>query len=225
MGMKSAVFASFLIGILLISNLGCASNGALYNPLSYWDQAETEEYAKYGPSPVQKRETLQALAAQASQLEPAEKERVSQKLAQQVTNETDVLLRIEVAKALGKFDTQTAYAGLKSALHDPDPDVKIAAIRSMANPNNKEAIAELGDLINRETDLDVRVAATQGLGNYNTPSSKQALVAALDDRNPALRYAGVQSLRGMSDIDYKGDTQAWRQFALGETRLPQKPVS
>ncbi|PHS10680.1 MAG: hypothetical protein COA78_11000 [Blastopirellula sp.] len=221
MDMKSALFASFSIGMLLISNLGCATNGALYNPLSYWDKTETEYYAKYGPSPVQKRESLQALAAQADQLGPAEKEKVSQQLAQQITNETDVLLRIEVAKALGEFDTQTAFAGLKTALHDPEPDVKIAAIRSLANSNNPDSIAEFAELINRETDIDVRIAATKGLGKFNTPTSKQALVAALDDRDPALRLTGVQSLRGMSDTDYGKETQAWRQFALGETPTPK----
>ena len=66
-------------------------------------------------------------------------------------------------------------------------------------------------------DADVKLAAAQALGKINSPESIQALAVALDDRDPAMQYVGVQSLKSITGKDYGPDVQAWRQVAAGGT--------
>jgi len=50
-----------------------------------------------------------------------------------------------------------------------------------------------------------------------------ALVVALDARDPALQYVGVQSLKTITGLEYGGDVAKWRQVATGGTPTPSAP--
>ncbi len=69
----------------------------------------------------------------------------------------------------------------------------------------------------------MRLAAAEALGKINSPDSIKALAVALDDRDPALQYAGVQSLKAITGRDYGPDVQAWRQVASGGNPPPYTP--
>ena len=67
-----------------------------------------------------------------------------------------------------------------------------------------------------DKDVDVRLAAADALGKIKSPEAVKALAVALDDRDPALQYAGVQSLKTITGRDLGPDVQAWKQVAAGE---------
>jgi HEAT repeat protein len=71
----------------------------------------------------------------------------------------------------------------------------------------------------------VRLAATEALGKIKSPDSVKALAAALEDRDPALQYVGVQSMKSVTGKDYGPDVQAWRQVASGGTPPPEHQPS
>jgi HEAT repeat protein len=83
----------------------------------------------------------------------------------------------------------------------------------------------LSQTLRSDKDFDVRMAAAQALGQFKSPESMQALKVALDDRDPAMQYAGVQSMKSITGKDYGGDMQAWRQVAAGETPPAPKAPS
>ena len=75
--------------------------------------------------------------------------------------------------------------------------------------------------------IDARLAAAAALGNIKTPEAVRALAAALDDRDPALQFVGVNSMKSITGRDFGGSVQAWKQFAAGETQdlVPQQKAS
>ena len=51
-----------------------------------------------------------------------------------------------------------------------------------------------------------------------------ALVVALDDRDPALQYVGIQSMKSITGKDYGGDVESWRLVATGgDPPAPKAP--
>jgi HEAT repeat protein len=86
------------------------------------------------------------------------------------------------------------------------------------------SVPALAGALRSEKDVDVRLAAAEALGNIKSPEAIQALVVALDDRDPALQYVGVQSMKSITGEDYGPDVQAWRAVAAGGTPpSPQTP--
>jgi HEAT repeat protein len=74
--------------------------------------------------------------------------------------------------------------------------------------------------------LDVKLAAADALGKINSPESIAALSLAVKDRDPALQYAGVESLKLLSGQDLGNDVKAWQQFAeQGQPPASQPEVS
>ncbi|MEX1039688.1 MAG: HEAT repeat domain-containing protein [Pirellulaceae bacterium] len=203
--------------LIVLGALGCARNGALKDPLIYWDKSDPQDIAKYGPTPTQKRDEIRYLALRSPTMSSTERQKVAIELANLAANETDPILRSEAIDALGAFPTDEAMAGLKSAIYDPDATIRRTAVTAMSKQNSPTAVSILGDVVTRDRDFDVRLAAAEGLGRFDTPESRQALVAAIEDRDPAMRFAGIQSLKKMSPVDYQGDVDKWKQFAQGQT--------
>ena len=88
-----------------------------------------------------------------------------------------------------------------------------------ARPRAAESasVKSLESSLRADEDIDVRLAAAEALGKIKSPEAVQAIRVALDDRDPALQYAGVQSMKSITGQDYGPDVQAWRQVAAGGT--------
>lgn len=215
---------STLGGILLVwvvTLAGCAANGAMVDPLIWWDKEDPADLAKYGPTPVQRIESLKQLAANAPRLSPQERASQAQQLSTRLPNEPNEVIRVQMVRTLGRLQDPSAEAGLKSALFDPEADVRRAAVVALGTLKSPEAAQLLGDALIRDRDYDVRLAAATALGELGTKEANEALVPALDDRDPAMRFAAIESLRKSSAVDYRGDTAKWREFAQGGN--PQPP--
>ena len=63
-----------------------------------------------------------------------------------------------------------------------------------------------------DTDVDVRLAATRALGNYQGLRAVEALSFALDDPNPALQIRATESLARATGESIGRDVQAWQRY-------------
>ena len=210
------------VGILLSASMlvlsGCAGGPLKNSFVAGWlpergdDPADLE---RYGPIKSQHIEHLRSLADQVGDADPEVRDRISKDLVQRVRNELDPTVRVEVVKALGEFPNPSAAEGLRWALMDNAPEVRIAACQAWHRRGGTDAAVALAGVMGSETDLDVRLAAARALSGFRHPAALQALGSALDDSNPAIKYRAIESLRASSEFNYGENLGAWRQFAQG----------
>jgi HEAT repeat protein len=114
---------------------------------------------------------------------------------------------------------------LDAGLADENHAVRIACCQALGRRGEATSVAGLANVLRAEKDIDVRLAAAEALGKIKSPESIQALVVALDDRDPALQYVGVQSMKSLTGQDYGPDVQAWRSVATGGSPPPPEAPS
>ncbi|MBA2115128.1 HEAT repeat domain-containing protein [Bremerella alba] len=205
---------------LILGLTGCASNGAIVDPIIWWDKDDPADLAKYGPTPVQRIEALDNLASSGRSLSPERRSEEAAKIAKALPEEPNEVIRVHMLRSLSKLNSPEAFAAMKSSIFDDDAYVRREAVVALGESQNAEAVDALADVLIRDRDYDVRVAAAKALGEFSTPKAKEALVPALDARDPAMRYAAIESLRKTSSVDYQGDTGKWREFAMGGSPEP-----
>ena len=74
-------------------------------------------------------------------------------------------------------------------------------------------------------ELDVRLAAIDALGKIPSAETVAALGIALQDRDPAVQFAGVQALKAASGEDFGNDVASWQQYVAGETPKTESEIS
>ncbi len=84
---------------------------------------------------------------------------------------------------------------IREALRDADPDVRIAAVRSLVDLGDARSIGQAADLL-RDPVERVRVEAANALGRFGTEASLETLIRAVDDPNEvepvrSAAYAGL----------------------------------
>jgi HEAT repeat protein len=114
---------------------------------------------------------------------------------------------------------------LRDAIKDPNSDVRVAACKGLEKQPGPEATAALAEVLGSDVEMEVRLAAARALGERREESAIRALGSALEDRDPAMQYCAVNSLRKIAPEDLGNDVSRWRQFVRGETPSPPKPVS
>ncbi len=131
------------------------------------------------------------------------------------------LLRTAAVDTLAEFSVPESNEVLHQATKDKETSVRLAACRAWGKRRDKEALEQLSEVLGSDSDLDVRLAAARELGRYPDPMAYQALGLALQDRDPALQYRAVESLKQASGRDYGSDLEAWQKFAQGQDPGPQ----
>lgn len=213
----------FLLGSCLAA---CCVYGCAGTPIhSLWYRSQWEEDEKHGRTFHTRLEELSSLRDGAEQLNEAEQARVAQQLNQALAGDPSPLYRVEVVRVLGTLSTPVASEGLRRAIQDDDASVRIAACHAWADRGDREALQVLGEVVGGDTDLDVRMAATRGLANFNDPAAVRALGLALDDADPALQYRAVQSLKEVTGEDFGNSVPDWRRFVRGEPVRPSETPS
>jgi HEAT repeat protein len=178
------------------------------------------------PSPAERIATLRKMRQKAAWAKPDEQARISGELATAFQGESDPLIRIEILRAIAAYPpSETSTEVLQASLEDPDPDVRVAACLAWGKRGGPEAVAKLSDVLADDANTDVRLTAAKALGETGDRQAVTALGKVLEERNPAMQYQAVASLREVTGDDLGGDVEQWRQYVKGEPPTPSEPIS
>ncbi len=210
---------------------GCAE-GPLWRTgyLSPWVREKWNEEHRVQATYATKKAELRELVKNANKGSDSQKRQVAKQLGQIVEADPVLLLRIEAVKLLGQLDfvsgkLDLTIEPLRKASQDPEPDVRKAAIAALKNRGDQKARMELQGIVSRDTNLDVRLAATRALGNYTDNDVLRALAPALDDKNPAIQYRATKSLRDVTGQDFGEDVLAWKEYIRSKIGNPTETKS
>lgn len=214
---------SLLACILALSGTGCASfdAGSCWAPF----RKQADDDLADIPSPAKRIASLRELARNASRATPEQRQQVAAELVESIRTEEDPLIRAEIVRALGAYPGPAADAVLRAALSDPDAEVRVAACEIWGDRGDAEATALLAEVLDRDADVDVRLAAAAALGESENPAAAAALGLALEDRDPAMQYRAVLSLRRLTGKNFGNDVNRWRQYVAGRLPEPASPPS
>jgi HEAT repeat protein len=155
------------------------------------------------------------LAKQAPQLDAASKEQKSAELAAAAQSETDALIRGEIFRTLGAFNTISSSTALYAGLQDSDPEIRIACCDAWGKRGGADAAKVLGEILREDESEDVKLAAARALGEIKDQAAVLALAPALDDGSPAMQWRAVRSLEKVTGKYYGEDVNAWRTYVQG----------
>jgi hypothetical protein len=175
-------------------------------------------------TPAMRIDTVKQFASRSDGTDSSEQRELTDQLARQIQIEPDPLVREAIIRAVSEFRTPLSAHILEAALRDESPSVRIASCRSLGLLGDARFVPSLAKALREDDDMDVRLAAVDALGHIKDPTAVAALAIALDDRDPAMQFVGVKSMKSITGKDYGGDVNAWRQVAAGaappEPRAP-----
>lgn len=171
-------------------------------------------------TPAMRVEAIQQFAERSTGTDTPEQRALTDQLARQIQIESDPLVRQVIVQSITEFRTPLAQQVLEAGLSDREKSVRVACCRALGRRAETVSVAKLANALRTDQDIDVRLAAAEALGKIKSPESVQALAAALDDRDPAMQFVGVQSMKSITGQDYGPDVEAWRQVAAGGAPPP-----
>ncbi len=209
--------------LLTLVGAGCANSGGpsgnLFGSLPFRGDAANDDLPDV-PSPGDRIESLRELAQEARRTGAAQKQQTARELAQAIRTEEDPLIRTEIIRTLGAYPCETSDLVLRSAFGDPDTEVRVTACEVWGRRGDAEAARLLAGALDGDVDTDVRLAAARALGASKDPVAVAALGRALEDRDPAMQYRAVLSLRKSTGKTFGYDVNRWRQYVAGEVPEP-----
>ncbi len=205
-----------LVGLCL-GTLGCKSPWPLGGKVSDTVPGITP--------PRERIAELRKLSKQAASATPEQREQIAAQVAAAYPHESDPLVRLEMVRTLGNCPGPTAEHALRGAAKDKDADVRAEVCRALGKQPGATASEVLRERLASDSDIDVRLAAAEALGSIRDPSSVAALAVALEDRDPAMQYRAVRSLRRVAPVDLGNDVDRWRQYVKDGSIAPPKPFS
>ena len=204
--------SKFVIALALCLTLGF-SWGCMGTPVyRLWYRSQWMEDEQARPSLHARLEELEALRSRASNMSEAEQARIAANLARALADDPTPLYRAHAVRTLAELSAPAASEALRAAVHDQDPSVRIEACAAWGRRGTEEAVPVLGEVLSKDAELDVRIAAARELENYRIPGVIPALGVALDDSDPALQHRAIQSLKVVTGKDFGNSVPAWRQF-------------
>ena len=216
------VLASTVLLASLLS--GCTTrqlsmvNWNSLDPESYkaWAEDEAYEVTWY-----QQSRQLKQLRQAVTGMPRGEQVRHAEALGTNIAETKDMVLQLELVRTLAVFDVPEAIPGLRQASESDLPEVRIAACRAWEIQSSPGRVEILLQRVAGDTNLDVRIAAMRALGTCRStaaqPLIRESLVDLLDDDDPAIQYAAVQSLEASSELDLNANIRLWKDVLSGET--------
>jgi hypothetical protein len=164
---------------------------------------------------------LADLRAKASKMPPAEREETAAQLAARLSEEQSPILRSEFVRTLAVFHTPIAQQAIMTATTDPSSSVRVIACKALGQSPTPDGFQALSRAVTADADIDVRIVAARELGKFKGFEAPQALRPALDDRDPALQLAAMQSLESLDGhTDYRRNVAVWREHLDGGNPSP-----
>jgi hypothetical protein len=215
---------NILVPLILCLGLSCwvgCAEGPLWRTgnLSPWvRQKWADEEKQYGATLRTKLSDLDALVQRAPSMDAQDRNQWSTQLSQLAMNDPSPLLRSRIIEALPLFPSADADAALRAAARDDDPSVRVAACTAWGKRGGREGLQVLSHGL-EDDDIDVRLAAIRAMGDLKEPQiaseTVRTLGVALEDKDPAIQYRAIESLRDVSGRDYGNNLVAWREFVQG----------
>jgi HEAT repeat protein len=220
--MTKRVARNWWPGALLLAAL-CGCQAYERHRPTFWPFPE-RELTTYR-TPAMRVDAIHAYVMRSTRVDSPEQRQITDQLARQIQVEPDPLVRQAVVQAIAAYRTPMAQQVLEAGMGDSDAAVRVACCRALGHRAEAASVPILAQAVRSDRDIDVKLAATEALGKIKSPESVKALAAALDDRDPAMQYAGVQSMKSVTGKNYGPDVQVWRQFAAGGTPPPEPTPS
>lgn len=226
-GRKSQVIrAKALLIALALAPLalatGCADGPVPeLRALNPWTRKQWEEDEREITTYHRKVADLAALRSKAPRMKPEEREAVAFQLSERLKEERSMALRAELVKTLGAFDTPVAEQALLASLTDEADNVRVAAVKALGARQNETRFNAIAQRVMGDNSLDVRIAATKELAKFKDFEAPRALRPALDERDPALQLAAMQSLTALTGKEeFRNSAPVWREYLDGGNPTP-----
>ena len=208
--------ATFCCGLAGCTN-GPLNEATWRNP---FETVDTTYKEAYGQTPSEVAKQLRNLSGKVAEMAAADQQKTALDLTKRYESENDPLLRRELIYALGSFPDPYVAPGLRAAMSDPDPFVRVEACRAWGRRSSAEAMRVLANAIEMDESVDVRQAAIQNIKRFEHPDAVRALAGALRERDPALQLLAMQSLKGASGKDLGNDVRTWDEFIAANYPTP-----
>jgi len=224
--MKRLVALINVFAVCALALGGCRS----FSMPEFWPFPERERTTFI--TPLMRSSAIAEFGARSTGVDSPDQREITDQLARQIQVEPDPLVRLAVIHAIAEFKTPMAQMVLESGLADQDEMVRVACCEEIAeraaagvSDPSYNAVPSLAKALREDKDQNVRLAAAKALGSMKSPDAIQSLTVALDDRDPAMQYAGVRSMKQITGKDYGPKVEAWRQVAAGQTPPPESAPS
>lgn len=182
------------------------------NPFKTKPSASPADIARFGPTANQRIADLKALREAGPGTDPTVHESKATELARKIQTERDPLVRAQIIRTIEIYPTRLTSAVLHAATNDPEPAVRIACADAWGKRSTDEAVEHLSELFLKDESIDVRIAATKGMGTTKNQTAIAKLAPALEDKDPALQLVAVESLRSLTGVDLGYDVNKWREY-------------
>lgn len=208
------------LGLLIVTLtlVGCAE-GPLWrlgylNPWALKQWHEEEEFlASY--SEVGTR--IEQIQSDARRLQGAEADNAVTYLRDVVQNESLMKNRIHAVQATSLISSPLAGDAMVVYLEDPNPEIRSIAAEGLGNLPAEQAVPMLQAVLEKENELDVRVAATRALGKFpRNQQATRALGIALADPAPVMQYRAMESLQKVTGKNLGSNAAKWRDYLAGQ---------
>lgn len=213
--------------LLLTMATGCA-DGLIpeMRALNPWVRNQWAEDDQRVTTYHRKVADLAELRKKAPHMPVAERDETAAQLAARLKEETSPVMRVEFVRTLAEFPTPLAHDSLLAAMTDEAACVRVVACKALAKKPTAEGFQALSQAVTQDTDLDVRVAAASELGKFRGFNAGPALRPVLDERDPALQLAAMQSLESLEGhAEYRKNVGVWREHLDGGHPAPPPPPS
>lgn len=215
-----------VVAIATITQLTGCADGPLWKAGKYVPWARNQWAAEEQIADTlfsRKRKMSEAVASvQGAPVE--DQQRVAQTISEVVLRDPVLLLRLHGVDLLGKLNCPLAIETLRNASNDNNADIRIAAIKSWQRMSPEVAIPQFQNIIGTDTNIDVRLAATRALGNFNGQQAVSAVSLALDDNDPALQLRAAESLQRITGESLGRDISQWQQYVNNVKPVPYQAI-
>lgn len=210
----NSLCAAGLLAALFIAGMSGCETGPLakQNWKNPFGQTETSYKEAYGLTPAQVSRQIRNLGDDAAEMTESQQKSACGALIDRYSKESDPLIRRDMVYALGSFPDVYSLPGLRAAIEDSDPFVRIEACRAWSHRSSAEALEALAGIAQADDNVDVRQAAVTGLRRFQSPAAIRVLGTLLNDRDPALQYLTIQSLKGATGQDLGDDVRKWNAY-------------
>jgi len=189
--------------------------------LNPWIRKQWDEDEQRVTTYHRKVKDLADLRVKALHMPPAERDETAGDLAARLKEEKSPVLRAEFIRTLAAFPTPIAQEAVLAGLNDESAAVRVVACKALGHKPTAGGFQGLSHAVTHDGDLDVRIAAAHELGKFRGFEAPQALRPVLDDRDPALQLAAMQSLEALDGhTEYRRNVAVWREHLDGGNPTP-----